>query len=431
MPGTASNSSTRPVSKAKPSASVRAANLSATAPVLFRLPAIQNLAPSPAPEKPIAASASPALAVATEPAVAATASTTTPTAIVSPPAKPEEPTTKQTSKTGEIRSWWDHWSSGVLLIVMLIALIIAALFALQGRDGHNSKLIAEPAVDNAKVDNTAAAKLAEISVPNAKTTTSSSDQTPKSSDNEGSLVSAETSLPEASHNTSDVGLSLSQIEVPPTATASLANPVGNASPQLLPPQQFEGADSGVPAMPASTGTSGSPGLWDGSQKQIPPTTESGPLLLDSSGGGLSSNGSSSNGASQPSSSVAPPNNNTLPASSNTLPAQLVSQQVTLNEPVPPAPASATLAQPTPVATTSAPATAAVSTNRTTTPEFDRAALLRAYQEFTQAPQSTVGNRYPTQTSPTTTSSSASGTLPSNQPATSTVPAMPPIPPLPQ
>lgn len=143
MPGTATKNE-KPTSK-------RTTRLSA--PVLFRLPAIQTHrtddaieeAPVPAPELDYSSTqstvaelelatpalATPALSLEIEKAQTATEeeSTPSPTAPVLAGSDASEP------------SWWEHWSSGVVLVLLVVALVTATVIAfMDSLDGNPAEL---------------------------------------------------------------------------------------------------------------------------------------------------------------------------------------------------------------------------------------------------------------------------------------------------
>jgi hypothetical protein len=141
MPGTASTRNTDRGSS-RPSAVARAINKNT--PVLFRLPLVEtkhgdaevNLDGSDL-------SHGEQLAVDVEHVAAATVQTASNTAAVTPPViassltEPEQaaPTLPppQASITAESKSghgWWEHWSSGIVLILLIVALVAASVIAL-------------------------------------------------------------------------------------------------------------------------------------------------------------------------------------------------------------------------------------------------------------------------------------------------------------
>lgn len=125
MPGTASNRNTdRARSRTRPSSVARGAKTNT--PILFRLPIVQF--PEVAEElQPAFAEASPAV----PPPILATP-------VFEPqPSVPPEPAveaavepTRMEAPAGDLpRSWWEHWSSGVVLILLVIALVTASIIA--------------------------------------------------------------------------------------------------------------------------------------------------------------------------------------------------------------------------------------------------------------------------------------------------------------
>ncbi|MDX1929551.1 MAG: hypothetical protein SFV81_23690, partial [Pirellulaceae bacterium] len=141
MPRTASSQvQSRLNTKARPSANVRAGNLVANTPVLFRLPAIPT-----APAQDLAVTFSEAAATlptATLAAVALNSAQTAPTVTAAPAAEPMGDVSV-TPHAAPKQTWWEHWSSGIVLIVLLIALATASILAWQGSSKGNSKLLAD------------------------------------------------------------------------------------------------------------------------------------------------------------------------------------------------------------------------------------------------------------------------------------------------
>lgn len=160
MPGTASSPlHSRTSAKARPSAATRAANLIANTPVLFRLPAIQHLS----------AQAGQSAIVASEKGESTERSA--PQQPFSPKCRkrlsvrPSWPMPAVVTHPGPQRSWWEHWSSGIVLIVLLIALATASILVLRG--SGEPKYIAD--VDKTQsVSSNSLSTLSNIEVPHIR-----------------------------------------------------------------------------------------------------------------------------------------------------------------------------------------------------------------------------------------------------------------------
>ncbi len=133
MPGTAATQNqSRTHAKARPSANARPASLLESTPVLFRLPTIETAA-----TKNLAATFSEAAVSLPTAALSAVASTANATP------EPAETPAQATPHLTKDRTWWEHWSSGIVLIVLLIALATASVLAWQGNSNDKSKLLAD------------------------------------------------------------------------------------------------------------------------------------------------------------------------------------------------------------------------------------------------------------------------------------------------
>ena len=391
MPGTASSQiQSRSTSKARPSANVRAANLLANTPVLFRLPAIPN-----ATAQDLAASISANIAslpTATLSAVAlSNAQATAAQAEVASEAMVDSQDSLQ-------RTWWEHWSSGIVLIVLLIALATASIFAWQGSGKSNSKLMADtkqenesssdlsnievPKLTNPKLEipvstklNSAAEKLEASSFQNSTTLQKSAD------DLDTSLILSEalSGNPNASatNQNSTLATSTPAALPAPYATASLQQPVVKPQEPLFKDDGLVPAKPNISAQPASTATqlnstqSADPSVWDSSKTSSQQAAK--PLTLE-----LSDTGSSGAATSSLAQATERSNN-----TSNRVSATLTSQSVTIASPTDPS---------------------LVPTNmqfaaKTATPELDQAALFASYRQYAttdmSAPAESPGNRYKT------------------------------------
>ncbi len=321
MPRTASSQTqSRPSAKARPSANVRAGNLVANTPVLFRLPAIPTAA-----AQDLAVTFSEAAADLPTAKLAAVALSTAATVAVA--AEPVS-NVSATPQAAPQQTWWEHWSSGIVLIVLLIALATASILAWQGSNKGNSKLMADtnresesqsdlssievPRIEAPKLElpelkspasngsNSYVDKLEPATAQNNKLQNNSLDQRSDAMDQ--SLVpngSLSLTLDAPSNNET-------KFERESHATASLQSPVVKQQEPLFKDSDLIQAKSNISAQPASTPTQRSatngdkPSLWDNSKASVHDSNR--PLSLEFSSHDASSLSSPSNPTSQPTTS---------------------------------------------------------------------------------------------------------------------------------
>ncbi len=323
MPGSASSQQTKGSAKARPSANVRAANLIGNTPVLFRLPALDITPDRTSPEAqvatPVSLNAPPApaaAAVALPTASMATASlagthwvagmsgAVAPMANSSVGAKTDvarSPELRESTLNAPLdhesestitRTWWEHWSSGVVLLLLLIALATASLIAIQGAGSKsnnwmadNPSSVSEPVVSDgelASVDRSHAPSLtlslpAENSgVKNAPTEASEAQGNAETLASSGSLLDADTAVPTMPRapelRTADAMNSTTGNSVRPNekASVSLQAPLATPSQNLLDIELPDPASNNVPTSQVSTGNSDpintAPSTWDSSKR---------------------------------------------------------------------------------------------------------------------------------------------------------------------
>ncbi len=379
MPGTASKLYSQAQAKARPSAAARgsvnarATSLVANTPVLFRLPLIPN---APAQKLDAAFGESVQLPTATLAAVVASAPAAASVAAA------ETETAHHVEPT---RSWWEHWSSGIVLIVLLIALATASIMAWQGGDKPSEKLLADTEADT---ETQSLTDLSAIEVP--KLTTPKLDLTTKKYDSandqnnslhrdtqlseELSLIPSESSSlsfdPPAERaaqaSNAPAANSASALKPDSHATASLQSPIVKQQEPLFKNEQPT-ATATISAQPASSATQinasptgASPSLWDSSSKKpLGSSTESAPQDL--------STGKDSDASLQLSGSISGI------ASPNT-PALLTSQTT---------PETAAPAIDSSVEQHSVPSNLQYA-GKTATPELDRAALFATFRQYASA-----------------------------------------------
>ena len=293
------------------------------------------------------------------------------------------------------QTWWEHWSSGIVLIVLLIALATASILAWQGSSKGNSKLMADtkneadsqsdlsnisvPKLDNPKIAmpkvETPVSTKANSYVENLDSPSAQNNaRAPKSDDLDSSLIpngSLSLTLDPPTNNTK----SEPQTEPEAYATASLNPPVVKPQEPLFKDSELTQSKSGLSAQPASTSTqrsatnSDKPALWDSSKANGHDASK--PLTLEFSSDDSSLLGNSST----------PTSDST--AESPTASAKLISQSS--------ADAANTNALTTPATLVPKALQTVV---KTVTPEMDQAELFAAYREL-KAPTAPakVDNRY--------------------------------------
>ena len=439
MPGTAaSNLQSRAHAKARPSANARAASLVANTPVLFRLPLIPN---APTQELPATfADTTAGLPTAQLSAVTAGAVTAGASVVAASQASASaaSPQTEATAHAVPTRTWWEHWSSGIVLIVLLIALATASILAWQGGGKSNEKLLADTETSSEKpfeslsdLSSIEVPKLGEsklstatpaaevLTLPALKSSpatnsqaslqnnsmqpeTANEDTNGSDAEDASSLIPSgpmglsfdaptestklaskpEATLTPESHATASLQSPVVKPQEPlfkdePTATRSSVS----AQPASTPSTMNSGAmNSGAPK---STATGGSPAMWDSSS--LNPTDKP-----STSGQGLSLELSSPTKPASDSNTLGAA---TKPEATTTTPALLTSQPAST-----PASTTSTTIQPTPSATGPAIPSNINYAGKTSTPELDRAALIATFRQYsstdmTAPPIDATANRY--------------------------------------
>ena len=386
MPGTASSKlQSRAHAKARPSATARATSLVANTPVLFRLPIVPTV-----PTQELAATFAESavqLPTATLAAVAGTTATVAAPAIAMPteaakPAAHEPPT----------RTWWEHWSSGIVLIVLLIALATASIMAWQGGDKGKDKLLADTNTPTESLTDLSAIEVPKIEIPKLQvpkmegpsTTTDSATANSKSA-NQKSDESLDDSL--IPSEPSSLSFDPPAAKADSHATASLQSPIVKQQEPLFNDEPST-ATATISAQPASSSTQlnaspsksnaagDSPAIWDSSSNKQTSTGDSKLGSSLDSGLELSSNSNSTvDKSTSPTSSSTP-----------TTPALLTSSSTT--------PPATNLPAAAPGATVPSNMQYAA---KTTTPELDRAALFATFRQYASADMTaaaeTSTNRY--------------------------------------
>ncbi len=407
MPGTASSQiQSRSNTKARPSANVRAANLVANTPVLFRLPAIPTI-PNAATQDLAVSYSESAANLPTATLAAVTLSSAQPTA--------QAIEVSDLPQAAPQRTWWEHWSSGIVLIVLLIALATASILAWQGSNKGNSKLMADTKGDIVSQSDLSAIEVPRLEVPRldlpiSTNSDSHADKQEISSVQNGSKRKSgdemDTSLIPSGRLSFDPtpiaekSEPVAEIAEPEShATASLKSPVGKPQEPLFPDEAL--SKPNISAQPASTSThrnAEKPSIWDSSNANVHDTNK--PLTLELSPTSSSSAANSATPASEPS-------NETL----SSISASLISQP---------------MAETPGISLTSSVTTLVPKdmqfAARTSTPEMDQSALLASYLQFAQTqapPPAKPDNRYQSvATAGSQNGSAAVSQQPNTQPAPS-------------
>lgn len=260
--------------RSRPSSRLQAQTMLETTPVLFRLPSVQI---QPLPQ------------VADMPTESLREFATTPMPEVNPaPATLPVSITSQPMEADEPpRTWWEHWSSGVILILLLVAAYFACIAVLRSRGHAGSNTIATDG--NAKSE---FGDLADIKIPpvtnstdtntTSINTTSTGNQpnqlaTPSANDSSAADALVNSLVGPPSSNSFNNGNSNSlTLENPakelnqPLATAQLLEPLQmpNNSLQLLNDHDTSNGN-GVQAQSASMQLGQSPSLYDGASNNAP------------------------------------------------------------------------------------------------------------------------------------------------------------------
>jgi hypothetical protein len=308
-----------------------------------------------------------------------------------------------TSNAAPQQTWWEHWSSGIVLIVLLIALATASILAWQGSNKGHSKLMADTKNDNVSQSDLSNIEIPKLELPRLEMhklempastkSTSSADQLETSSvqnsplsrksgdDRDSTLIPNEpTSLTFSEPAINEVQREPA-IEPVPHATASLQSPVGRQQEPLFNDDDVVPTKPNISAQPASSPTirnaanGEKPSVWDNSKASARDSNQ--PLTLELGGTDPSPPANLATHATEP--SIVTP---------STTSATLISQLST-DTPKPSADSTGTLLVPKNMQYA----------GRTSTPEMDLAEYIASYREYAQtqlpAPSPKIDNRYET------------------------------------
>ncbi len=411
------------------------------APVLFRFPDLarpqgDSVADQSAPEVNTPATApSAAISVAQQTTVQDPPAVVQPTSAVAantPAAQlahsPKPNTT--TSSTPTSRTWWEHWSSGLVLMVLIMALITASVIAFNDRSSPLDESVADGATEELSIPSIANLELPGVSE------TSTLDESEKQADSKqlasnqtdtsgeeadtlapagslDSLIPDELALaaPTLSNQSADATSSTSRQQ----ATVALGKPLLDSEPAA--DQQQESLGFTLPAVqvshPSGSRTGDSPSLYDGASSSNQPgglgsdyafEVVKTPLLpqqnLPQQNQPSQAAASGTQVASKPGDK--PQDQTPSQPSANNLPSQLASttgstpvSNATMSRPADaPGVDSSPEYQPRQGATT--PDKPGLTPTQTSTPEMDMDAIVRAWREYkTQqlSTQSEPANRY--------------------------------------
>lgn len=247
--------------RSRPSSRLQAQTMLETTPVLFRLPSVHMQPLPPVADMPTESLMEFAAAPEANPTHAPL-----PVSIASQPMEADEPP----------RTWWEHWSSGVILILLLVAAYFACIAVLRSRGRAGSNTIATDSSSKNQFGD-----LADMKIPPVTSDTGSNVT--------GNLLSQPAALTANDSNAADALVNslvgphsnnsfsngntltlenpakeLAQPLAQPLATAQLLEPLQmpNNSLQLLNDHDTSN-NNGVPAQSASVQLGQSPSLYDG------------------------------------------------------------------------------------------------------------------------------------------------------------------------
>ncbi len=339
--------------RTRPSARVQRNNSRESAPVLFRLPTIEVIPLAPADDV-LANSSFRSFSVSP-----VSGSSTTSSVQTMPTSQndkqtgqmPHKLTVEAKESDDSLRSWWEHWSSGVVMIVLAIVLVAVSLilFRLPRRSNDSTLATAKTGEEFGDLDSIAVPSIA--SLPNEAAAETPNEQ--------GGLESLESP------------------EVQPMATASLHEPTRQgaeaqqAAYPTLPPtlQQLElslpAPSNSVTTQPVSTGMGQSPSLYDEASRQASQDNPAGPAATSPEA--ATGPGATPMISSMPNLGSGNPSNtpSTMPVSTS---ANLIANPAT----------NATPSQTSRVLPNAPP-----SIQATATPDFNEEEIIRAYLELTR------------------------------------------------
>lgn len=250
--------------RSRPSSRLQAQTMLETTPVLFRLPSVQLQPLPPVADMPTESLMEFAAAPMPE---ASSSPASLPVSITSQPMEADEPP----------RTWWEHWSSGVILILLLVAAYFACIAVLRSRGRAGNNTIATDSSSKSEFGD-----LNDMKIPPVTTTPGNQVNQPAALtaiDNSAadalvnSLVSPPSSNSFSNDNSNTLTLEnpakelsqpLSQPLAQPLATAQLLEPLQmpNNSLQLINDRDVSN-NNGVQAQSASMQLGQSPSLYDG------------------------------------------------------------------------------------------------------------------------------------------------------------------------
>ena len=242
--------------RSRPSSRLQAQTMLETTPVLFRLPSVQLQPLPPVSDMPTESLMEFAAAPMPE---ASPSPASLPVSITSQPMEADEPP----------RTWWEHWSSGVILILLLVAAYFACIAVLRSRGRAGSNTIATDSSSKSEFGD-----LNDMKIPPVTNATGNQLNQPAAltaNDNSAadalvnSLVSPPSSNSFSSDNSNTLTLENPAKELAqPLATAQLLEPLQmpNNSLQLLNDRDVSN-NNGVQAQSASMQLGQSPSLYDG------------------------------------------------------------------------------------------------------------------------------------------------------------------------
>ncbi|GAB5403800.1 MAG: hypothetical protein Aurels2KO_20310 [Aureliella sp.] len=149
-----------------------------SAPVLFRFPDLSAAADEASAPAPAAAQETEAVA-ATESVIEKTATEDTPAPAATVQPKPVSPETESSREdaprvdaaaVAAHRTWWEHWSSGIVLLILACALLAAGVMAFSDRSGPSEAELADSGTAELNIP-----KLSDIEIPDIDTSLTRTD----------------------------------------------------------------------------------------------------------------------------------------------------------------------------------------------------------------------------------------------------------------
>jgi hypothetical protein len=273
------NSTPNQLDRSRPSSRLQPQNLLETTPILFRLPSV------PSHPLPLVEDLPPAAFQQAQ----ADVPTPMPTAPVTPAVSIDS---KPTVTTEDKQSWWEHWSSGIVLVVLLVALYMTSILVIKSRSQKPSDTMADEKTETGDLANIEVPQIeivaggageavenatTELTLPTL-TLENSAETKARAEELVGSISNAlDTTVGQAvpskmepatgDDRNSRAGNSLTSAPSTPLATAQLLEPTQMPTALPLLPDSTTRSSS-VQAQPVSSEIGQSPSLYDGANNSL-------------------------------------------------------------------------------------------------------------------------------------------------------------------